>query len=65
MRTVHDVGDSILIKAEIINVSIDSGAKVTYLVRPIDGADARGYKVDCFFVNESHIIEEGDAHGDS
>lgn len=63
MRTVHDVGDSILIKAEIINVSIDSGAKVTYLVRPIDGTDARGYKVDCFFVNESHIIEEGDAHG--
>ena len=65
MRTVHDVGDSILIKAEIINVSIDSGSKVTYLVRPIDGTDARGYKVDCFFVNESHIIEEGDAHGDS
>lgn len=68
MRTVHDVGDTVLIRATIVTANISvvgDKTKVTYLIYPIDGEDASGYKVDGFFVDESHIIEEGDAHGDS
>lgn len=68
MRTVHDVGDTVLIRATVVTTNISvvgDKTKVTYLICPVDGEDAYGYKVDCFFVDESHIIEEGDAHGDS
>ena len=68
MRTVHDVGDTVLIRAKIVTANISAAGnktKVRYLIFPIDGTDAEGYEINCFFVDESHIIEEGDAHGDS
>lgn len=66
MRSVHNVGDTVLIRATIVTTNISvvgDKTKVTYLINPVGGEDACGYRADCFFIDESHIIEEGDAHG--
>ena len=68
MITVHDVGDTVLIRATVVTANISvvgDKTKVTYLIYPVDGEDAYGYKVDGFFVNESHIIEEGGSTKDA